>query len=243
MTIVSEIPWDRVAAPDFGTHPTREVFRDAVRTVAERAKAALPDAQRQIDAAVAIVLAGAVELLADGTARVASQDNGTTGYHIVNGHCDCTAFPQAPQGWCPHRLAHALCKRATALAQQTTAHLNDAAPVPPQPRPVSTIPAEFVTTIHGKEFVQFAGLLAMAHAQGLTSLRAELVTVTPDLAVARATATFADGRTFTEAADATPDNVNAQVRKHFARCALTRAKSRALRDALNIAMVALEELD
>jgi hypothetical protein len=83
----------------------------------------------------------------------------------------------------------------------------------------------------------------MAHAQGLTSLQAELLTVTPEMATARATATFADGRTFTEAADATPDNVSAQVRKHFARCALTRAKSRALRDALNIAMVALEELD
>jgi hypothetical protein len=83
----------------------------------------------------------------------------------------------------------------------------------------------------------------MAHAQGLTSLTAELLSVTPDLATARATATFTDGRVFAEAADATPDNVNAGVKKHFARCALTRAKSRALRDALNIAMVALEEVD
>jgi hypothetical protein len=106
-----------------------------------------------------------------------------------------------------------------------------------------TIPVEFVTVIHGKEFVQFAGLLAMAHAQGLTSLTAELVSITPELATARATATFADGRVFAEAADATPDNVNAGVKKHFARCALTRAKSRALRDALNIGMVALEEVD
>jgi hypothetical protein len=107
----------------------------------------------------------------------------------------------------------------------------------------AAIPAAFVTTIHGKEFVQFAGLLAMAHAQGLTSLTAELVTVTHELALARATATFADGRTFTEAADATPDNVNAGVRKHFARCALTRAKARCLRDALNISTCAVEELD
>jgi hypothetical protein len=203
----------------------------------------LPDSHSRIDKAVALVLAGAVEILADGTARVASQDNGTTGYHIVNGHCDCRDFVQAPASWCKHRLAHALCKRATTLAQQTTAHLNDPAPVPPQPRPAPTIPAEFVTTIHGREFVQYIGLLAIAHAQGLSSLKAELLTVTPDLATARATATFADGRTFTEAADATPDNVNAQVRKHFARCALTRAKARALRDALNIATVALEELD
>ena len=110
-------------------------------------------------------------------------------------------------------------------------------------RPVPAIPAAFVTTIHGKEFVQFAGLLAMAHAQGLTSLTAELVTVTAALALARATATFADGRTFTEAADATPDNVNAGVKKHFARCALTRAKARASHDALNISTCAVEELD
>ena len=214
-----------------------------MRTVAERAKAALPAAQRQIDAAVTLVLAGAVELLADGTARVANQDNGTTGYHIVNGHCDCAAFPQAPQGWCAHRLAHALFKRATTLAQQTQAHRDVPAPAPSHQGKAPTIPAEFVTTIHGKEFVQFAGLLAMAHAQGLTSLQAELLTVTPELATARATAIFADGRTLTEAADATPDNVGAQVRKHFTRCALTRAKARALRDALNIATVALEELD
>ena len=91
--------------------------------------------------------------------------------------------------------------------------------------------------------MQFAGLLALAHAQGLTSLKAELTNITPELAVARATAVFADGRTFEEAGDATPDNINTQVRKHFARCALTRAKSRAIRDALNIGMVALEELD
>ena len=51
-----------------------------------------------------------------------------------------------------------------------------------------TIPREFITTIHGKEFVQFAGLLAMAHAQGLTSLTAELVSVTHDQALARAMA-------------------------------------------------------
>ena len=148
-------------------------------------------------------------------------------YHITNGHCDCKDFPQAPGQWCKHRLAHALCKRA----QQPI--------VPVKP---ATIPTEFVTTIHGRDFVQFAGLLAMAHAQGLMSLKAELVSVTPELAIARATATFADGRTFEEAADATPENVNAQVKKHFAR-ALTRAKARALRDALKIPTVALEELD
>ena len=56
-------------------------------------------------------------------------------------------------------------------------------------------------------------------------------------------ATFADGRTFEESADATPGNVNAKIRPHFPRMALTRSKARALRDALNINLVAVEELE
>jgi hypothetical protein len=85
--------------------------------------------------------------------------------------------------------------------------------------------------------------LAMAHERGLVSLKAEFMTVTAELALASATATFADGKTFTEAADATPKNVNRQVAPHFPRCAITRAKARALRDALNISMIAIEEVE
>jgi hypothetical protein len=164
---------------------------------------------------------------------VASQCQGTLVYRVVNGTCDCPDFARAPSAWCKHRIAAGIQKRAM---QATT---TTAAP----PSAVPHVPAAFVTTIHGRDFVQFAGLLAMAHAQGLVSLTAELVTVTAELALAKATATFADGRTFTEAADATPDNVNAGVKKHFARCALTRAKARCLRDALNISTVAVEELE
>jgi len=40
--------------------------------------------------------------------------------------------------------------------------------------------------------------------------------------------TTQDGRTFEESADATPANVNAKVRVHYPRMALTRAKARAL---------------
>jgi len=236
MVAVKEISWEEASAPDF-EHTTRQAFRAAVDQVAAHAKNVLPACASRIDKAVQIVLAGDVALLPDGHARVASQCQGTLVYRIVNGTCDCPDFARAPSSWCKHRIAAGIQKRASALvaAPSTTT----AAPQPP----VSTIPAAFVTTIHGKEFVQFAGLLALAHAQGLTSLTAELVSVTQDLALAKATAIFADGRTFTEAADATPDNVNAGVRKHFARCALTRAKSRALRDALNISMVAVEELE
>jgi hypothetical protein len=86
-------------------------------------------------------------------------------------------------------------------------------------------------------------LLALAHARGLVHLAADFLSVTAELALAHAVATFQDGRTFEESADATPTNVNAKVRVHYPRMALTRAKARALRDALNIALVSVEELD
>lgn len=83
----------------------------------------------------------------------------------------------------------------------------------------------------------------MAHDQGLMELGAEFISVTADLALAFAWATFKDGRKFWESGDATPGNVHAQVKAHYPRIALTRAKARALRDALNIGTVAVEELD
>jgi hypothetical protein len=97
--------------------------------------------------------------------------------------------------------------------------------------------------IHGKEFIQYAGLLAMAHEQGLTELGSGFITVSETLALAFAWATFKDGRKFWDAGDATPTNVHQQVKAHFPRVALTRAKARCLRDALNIGMVAVEELE
>jgi hypothetical protein len=106
----------------------------------------------------------------------------------------------------------------------------------------TALPAQYLQLIDGKPFVKYAGLLTMAHAQGLQQLEACFTGVSDTLAVAQATATFTDGRRFTESGEATPDNVGRQVRPHFARLALTRAKARCLRDALNIALCAVEEL-
>jgi len=110
------------------------------------------------------------------------------------------------------------------------------------PDPPST-PSKWVKQIHGRDFITYEGLLALAHEQGLKELGAYFVEVTEEKAVASAWAVFADGREFWEAADATPNNVNAMVKAHFPRVALTRAKARVLRDALNIGMVAVEELE
>ena len=101
-----------------------QAWREAVAEVAARAKAALPAANGRIDAAVKMVLAGDVELLPDGTAKVASQSNGQTVYHVVNGECSCKDFPKAPQSICKHRMAYGIHKRAKTLAKQRLAQLD-----------------------------------------------------------------------------------------------------------------------
>src|SRR6266702_2958637 len=121
MTMIAEYDWQS----DSFTHPTdtgaRQAWRAAVADIAAKAHEKLPECNGRVDSAVKIVLAGDVELLADGTARVASQSNGTTTYHIVNGHCDCKDFAKAPHGFCKHRLSAAIARRAQALVTATLA--------------------------------------------------------------------------------------------------------------------------
>jgi hypothetical protein len=107
--------------------------------------------------------------------------------------------------------------------------------------PPSGIPAQYIVVIQGKNFVLFAGLLALAHQRGLTSLTADWTYNDAGLSLAKAVAVFPFG-IFEESGDATPDNVTKKVSPHFRRVALTRAKARCLRDALNVDMVSLEEL-
>ena len=225
---------------------TRALWREAVTAVAERAKATLPECNGRVDKAVALVLGGDVDMLGDGTARVASQSNGQTVYHIVNGHCDCKDYPKAYEGWCKHRLAHAIAKRAYPLAKAKLDADTTGQPTPAQPAsPVETpqgVPPQHVVLIQGKPFVKFAGLLQMAHERGLVSLTVDWTYNDGALSLAHAVATFQDGRSFEEAGDATPDNVTRKVAPHFRRVALTRAKARVLRDALGVDLVAVEEL-
>lgn len=113
----------------------------------------------------------------------------------------------------------------------------------PEDADVLRIPPSYVQMIQGKPHVLYKGLLAMAHDKGLQRLEAGFISVTSELALAWATATFADGRVFTEAGDASPQNVGPKIKPHMARMALTRAKARALRDALDIGVATVEELD
>jgi hypothetical protein len=116
-TIVAQFSWDDIASADFG-NPVRKAWREAVAEVAEKAKATLPECNGRVDSAVKIVLAGDVELQPDGKAKVASQSNGSTVYHVVNGECTCKDYSKAPSNWCKHRIAAGIAKRAYALAKQ-----------------------------------------------------------------------------------------------------------------------------
>lgn len=118
-----------------------------------------------------------------------------------------------------------------------------------------SIPQEFIVTIaarneHGavtgeKQFITFAGLLAVAHEIGLDEINTTIVQMPTEAngnaAVVRAIAKGKPGL-FTGLGDANPTNVNRKVLRHLLRVAETRAKARALRDLCNINMLALEEL-
>jgi len=108
---------------------------------------------------------------------------------------------------------------------------------------------EFLVERQGKQFVLYAGLLSLAHEQGLVSIATALVQVPSEAnnRVAICTATVIlekDGlqRTFQGIGDAAPNNVAPAMVNCTIRLAETRAKARALRDAVNVGTAALEEL-
>jgi predicted amidohydrolase YtcJ len=104
---------------------------------------------------------------------------------------------------------------------------------------------EYMIERQGKRFVLYAGLLEEAHARGLRSIETELLQVPKsengEVAIVRAVVRTEDGK-FTGIGDASPENVNRTIAPHVIRMAETRAKARALRDAINVGVTAFEEL-
>ena len=254
MAIVTEISWDDMLdGKPLPENPARKAFREAVEAVADKARTAVPDLNGRTEKAVQLILQGDLSIAPDGQGKIASQSNGTVEYLVGKGDsCSCKDHPKAPKHLCKHVLAYHIFTRATALAKQKLEAALDgaqaAAPEPTSPVAVldttaAHIPQQFLTEIHGKQFVQYAGLLAMAHERGLVNLSAHFISVSNDLALAEASAEFSDGKVFKECADSTPSNVNPKVKQHFPRMALTRAKARALRDALNISVCSVEEME
>jgi hypothetical protein len=104
---------------------------------------------------------------------------------------------------------------------------------------------QFIVERDGRSFALYAGLLEEAHEQGLSSIETELLQIpvpaNGEVAICRARVTTSRG-TFVGIGDAAPDNVPAEFVTCLIRMAETRAKARALRDAVNVAITAFEEL-
>jgi hypothetical protein len=104
---------------------------------------------------------------------------------------------------------------------------------------------EYMIERQGKRFVLYAGLLEEAHSRGLRSIETELLQIPKsengEVAIVKAVVRTEDGK-FTGIWDASPENVNRTIAPHVIRMAETRAKARALRDAINVGVTAFEEL-
>lgn len=108
---------------------------------------------------------------------------------------------------------------------------------------------EFIVERQGRSFVLYAGLLDMAHTLGLKAIRTDLLQMPTDanqhVAVCQAVVTMErDGveRTFAGIGDAAANNVAPAMASCLIRMSETRAKARALRDAVNIGVAAFEEI-
>lgn len=109
-----------------------------------------------------------------------------------------------------------------------------------------------IMKLQGRDFVTYEGLLDAAHKAGLCQIDTTLVQApsaeNDQTAIVHATATLRDEETgltkgFSGIGDATPRNTSRNVALHLIRMAETRAKARALRDAINVGMCAVEELE
>jgi hypothetical protein len=97
-----------------------------------------------------------------------------------------------------------------------------------------------------KDVVTYAGLLNLGHDNGLKRIDTQLLqfpSETNDLTAVFAATVETEKGIFKCHGDANPDNVNNRIVPHIIRMAETRAKARALRDAVNIGVVSLEELE
>jgi hypothetical protein len=100
--------------------------------------------------------------------------------------------------------------------------------------------------VGSKEVVLYAGLLSQAHEKGLARVRTSILQIPTEengrLAIIKAEVETGKGL-FEALGDASPENVDEQLAPHLIRVAETRAKARALRDAVNVGVVSFEELD
>jgi hypothetical protein len=96
---------------------------------------------------------------------------------------------------------------------------------------------EHIMEQHGRRYVLFSGLLALAHEEGLTRVTTTLVQLPNEnngnVAICHATVETTKG-SFDGIGDASPGNVGRAIAPHLIRMSETRAVARAFRVAVNV---------
>ena len=216
-------------------------FIHALQEEVTTLQAQFPDLSERLARAQTLITDGRLFMEDSGMEAMVTSKDGTQ-YYAVNGQCVCKASQHREEA-CYHRLALRLyqkvCDRLEAESECYTLNLDteviESAAAP-------AIRPEWLVSVQGKPFIRFEGLLELAHARGLVSLETVVVQASEAMCICQATATFADGRRFTDIGDATESNVAKHLAIHYIRMAATRASARALRRALNISACSVEEL-
>ena len=110
-----------------------------------------------------------------------------------------------------------------------------------EPITLDALPAGSVVELQGKQYPTHSGLLALAHAHGLESIKTDLLNYADSEAIVKATVTGTRG-TFEAHGDASPANVSRNIANATLRMGETRAINRALRSYLGIGATTAEEL-
>jgi len=110
-----------------------------------------------------------------------------------------------------------------------------------EPITMDALPAGSVVELQGKQYPTHAGLLALAHAHGMTSMQTDVLSYQDGEAVVKATVEGSRG-TYTGHGDASPANVNRNIASAVLRMAETRSQNRAIRAYLGLGATTLEEM-
>jgi hypothetical protein len=105
---------------------------------------------------------------------------------------------------------------------------------------------KFIIDYRGRNFILYAGILELAHEQGVQSIATHIVQIPEEknqnVAIVTAVVTMKNGSVFSGIGDASKSNVASAISNALLRMAETRAKARALRDATNVGITAFEEI-
>lgn len=116
-----------------------------------------------------------------------------------------------------------------------------AKPKPNEPITMDALPAGTVVELQGKQYPTHAGLLALAHAHGMTSMVTDVLSYQDGEAVVKATVEGSRG-TYTGHGDASPANVGRNIVSAVLRMAETRSQNRAIRAYLGLGATTAEEM-